>query len=58
MIKTLTTIVSKRIANSGPSVMMPLGKIAEESFVWYFEFGSLGFIWDLDFGAWNFQDFH
>jgi len=23
-----------------------------------FEFGSLKFVWDLAFGAWNFQDFH
>ena len=25
--------------------------------VWNFEFRSLGFVWDLDFGAWNFHFF-
>jgi hypothetical protein len=37
--------------------MMPLGAMPDGSFVWIFEFGSLGFVWDLVFGAWNFRDF-
>jgi hypothetical protein len=36
---------------------MPLDAMAGGSFVWIFEFGSLGFVWDLVFGAWNFNGF-
>jgi hypothetical protein len=35
--------------------MIVLVTIEDGSFVWYFEFGSLGFVWDLVFGAWNFK---
>jgi len=40
MIKTLTPIVSQRIANSGPGMMTPSGKTGEESF---FEILNLGY---------------
>jgi hypothetical protein len=30
--------------------MMPVGATADASFVWIFEFGSLGFVGDLVFG--------
>ncbi len=58
MTKTFTTVVSHRFANIGLSVMMPLGTTVDKSFVWNFEFGSLGFILNLVFGAWNFHDFY
>jgi hypothetical protein len=45
MTKTFTTVVSHRFANPGLPVMMPLGTtVVEGSFVWNFEFGSLGFV--------------
>jgi hypothetical protein len=34
------------------------GTAVDRSFIWNFEFGSLGFVCDLAFGAWNFLDFH
>ena len=50
-----TTVDSHNFANPGLPVMIPLGALVNGSFVWNFEFGSLGFGWDLGFGAWNFQ---
>jgi len=44
MTKTFTAVVLHRFTNSGLPVMMPLRTTAEGSFVWDFEFGSLGFI--------------
>jgi hypothetical protein len=38
--------------------MTPLNTTVGGSFVWDFEFESLGFICDLVFGAWNFPDSH
>jgi hypothetical protein len=58
MTKTFTDVVSHRFANLGLPVMIPLSKTVDGSFVWNFEFGSLRFIWDLVFGAWNFHNFH
>ena len=56
MIKTFTVLVSHYITNPDPPVMMLLGTTVDGSFVLNFEFKSLGFIWDLVFGAWNFHD--
>jgi len=53
MTKTLTTFVLNRSPNYTRPVMMPLGTTVEGSFVCIFGFGSLGFIWDLVFGAWD-----
>jgi len=55
MTKTFANIASRQAAKSCEPAMMPLG--TEKSYVWIFEFGSLGFVWDLGFGAWNFHDF-
>jgi len=55
MTKTLTTVDSYRLANPSFSEAVPLGTTADGSFVWDFEFGSLGLVWDLVFGAWNFH---
>jgi len=38
--------------------MMPLDTTDEELLMGDFEFGSLGFIWDLVFGAWNFNNLY
>jgi hypothetical protein len=54
MTKTFTSVFSDRFANPGPILMMVTGINADGSFVWNFEFRSLGFVWDLVFGAWNF----
>ncbi len=43
MTKTFTTVISHRLANPGLPVMMPWGFTVNGSFVWNFEFGSLGF---------------
>jgi len=56
MTKTFANIAAPRLKTGKPG-MMPLGAMANGSSVWIFEFGSLGFIWDLGFGAWNFHDF-
>jgi hypothetical protein len=37
--------------------MIALDPTVAGSFVWNFEFGSLGFIWDLVFGVWDFHFF-
>ncbi|UCD79987.1 MAG: hypothetical protein JSW26_00715 [Desulfobacterales bacterium] len=58
MTKTFIPVLSPCFAYFGLPVMMPLDKTEEEFFVWNFEFGSLGFVWDLVIGAWNFHDFH
>jgi len=38
--------------------MMQLDSTVGRSMVWNFEFGSLGFVWNLVFDAWNFHYFH
>ena len=58
MTETLTTVVSFRFVNPALSVIMQLVTTVDELLVWNFEFGSLGFVWDLVFGAWIFHDFH
>jgi len=58
MSKTSPSIASQCFANPGQLVMMPLGLTTNGALVWNFEFGSLGFVWFLVFGAWNFHDFH
>ncbi len=47
MSKTFPSIALHRFANQGHLVMMPLGITNSGTFVWNFEFG-----------AWNFHDFH
>ena len=62
MTETLAEAVSQYFGYSGPPLIMPLGPTvgslfgcpATSSVVSNFEFGSLVFIWDLFFGAWNF----
>jgi len=44
MTKTFTTDVLHRFATPDQPVMMPFGTSLDESFVWNFEFGSLGFV--------------
>jgi hypothetical protein len=45
MTKTIAKIAACRdVKSSGAPGMMPLGAMAAGSFVWIFEFGSLGFI--------------
>jgi hypothetical protein len=44
MIKTVTTIVSHRLVNSGEPQMLLSGAMIDGSFVLVFEFGSLGFV--------------
>jgi len=58
MTKTFTTLLTRSFAKPGLSVMIQVGTTLAESFVWNFEFRSLEFVWDLDFGAWNFHGFH
>jgi len=53
MAKTFSTVVLPRYTNPDLPVMMPFGIIKEGLVVWNFEFGSLAFIWNLIFGAWN-----
>jgi len=57
MTKTFTTIAALRMLKPGAIGMTPLDAMAGGSFVWVFEFGSLGFGWDLVIGAWNFHNF-
>jgi hypothetical protein len=56
MTKTFAKIAAHKDAKSGEPGMLRLDAIAGAPFVCIFEFGSLGFVWDLGFGAWNFQD--
>jgi hypothetical protein len=58
MSKTFPAIALHPFANPDQPVMMPLGLTTNGTLVWNFEFGSLGFVWVLVFGAWNFHDFH
>jgi hypothetical protein len=44
MTKTFAKIAAHHDVKSGEPDMMSLGAMAEGSFVWIFEFGSLGFI--------------
>jgi hypothetical protein len=44
MTKTFIKVVVQRLVNSSLLVMMTLGIFVEGLFVWYFEFGSLGFV--------------
>jgi hypothetical protein len=57
MTKTLTPVVIHRFINFGLLAAILSGSTAEGSFVWNFEFGSLGFIWNLGFGVWNLSIF-
>jgi hypothetical protein len=57
MTETFAKIAARRDVKSGEPGMMLLGAMADGSFVWVFEFGSLEFVWDLGFGAWNFMIF-
>jgi uncharacterized membrane protein len=51
MTKTFITVLLHRFANPGPPVMMLLSTSVISLYIWNFEFGSLGFVWDLVFGA-------
>jgi len=44
MTKTFTKVVSHLFLYLGLPAMMPLGITVGGSFVWNFEFGSLGFV--------------
>jgi len=44
MTKTFTKIAARHDVKSGEPGMLPLDAIADGSFVWIFEFGSLGFV--------------
>jgi len=57
MTKTFAKIAARRNVKSAEPAMMPLGAMADGFLVWIFEFRSLGFVWDLVFGAWNFMAF-
>jgi hypothetical protein len=54
--KTFAKIAARHDVKSGEPGMMPADTMADGSFVWIFEFGLLGFVWDLVFGAWNFHN--
>jgi len=56
MTQTTPTAGSHRFEKRGLTIMTPRGIIAPGSIVWNFEFGSLGFVWDLIFGDWNLKD--
>ena len=57
MIKTFTAVEPYRCTNLCCQLEMPFGTNADGVCVLNFEFGSLGFVWNLVFGAWNFHDF-
>jgi len=44
MTKTFAKIAAGRDVKSGEPGLMPLDATADESIVWIFEFGSLGFV--------------
>jgi len=44
MTKTFTKIAGRRDIKSGELTIMPFSAMADESFVWIFEFWSLEFI--------------
>jgi len=58
MTKTSAQVVSHRFLEPVLPVMITVGTALDGSFVSNFEFGSLGFIWNLLFGAWIFHDSH
>jgi hypothetical protein len=45
MTKAIAKIPARRDLKSGEAGMVPLDTMADGSFVWIFEFGSLGFVW-------------
>jgi hypothetical protein len=53
MTKTYTAIAQYRFTKLTPPVVMPFPTNVDRSFVWDFEFGSLGFVWYLSFDIWN-----
>jgi hypothetical protein len=55
MTKTFSTFVLHLFATPDQPEMMPYYPSIKRPHVWNFEFGSLEFIWDLIFGAWNFH---
>jgi hypothetical protein len=57
MTETDITALSQRLAFPDLLIRMLLRITVDEPFVWNFEFGSLEFIWDLSFVAWNFYEF-
>jgi len=58
MTKTITAPELYLRISLCPSMMMKSGIDSGSSGVWNFEFGSLKFICDLVFGAWDFHDRH
>jgi len=57
MTKTFGQIAARHDVQSCGPWMIPLDAKADGFFVWIFEFGSLEFVWDLLFGAWDFMFF-
>jgi hypothetical protein len=57
MTQTFATRVVPHYGHTGELGMRPLDAPVNGFFVCDFEFGSLGFVWDLVFGAWNFLVF-
>ena len=53
MTKTYISIGRYRFAKSAFPVIMPFPTNVDRSFVWNFEFGELGFIWNLSFDIWD-----
>ena len=51
MTKTSTILISHRRANPGLLVLMQMVTMVDKISVLNFEFGSLGFVCDLSFGA-------
>jgi hypothetical protein len=58
MSKTFHAIAYYRFIYPDHPVVMSIIIVTSGTLVWYFEFGSLVFICDLDFGAWKFHDFN
>ena len=57
MIKTFIAFGTYRFTKTGLRIIMSVGTNVDRSFVWNFEFGSLGFVCYLVFGTWNFMIF-
>ena len=54
MTKTYTAIGQYRFTKLvAPPVVIPSPTNVDRSFVWNFEFGSLGFVWYLGFEFWD-----
>jgi hypothetical protein len=53
MIKTYTATDQYRFCKLALPVMMPFPTNVDRSFVWNFEFESLGFVWSLSFEIWD-----